>query len=332
MNQKRTGYKRGATCIEVLVMVFIIIVLAAVLLPALVGNHEAARRASCANNLKQIGLSLTMYSNEFGKYPSSGYYDLPTVNCTTMDLDDMGASTLVLTNSFNVHQFYLEYLNYDMMPVLVCPSSPVNRLSDFLMETGYEFDAAIGEPFLYNCEDENIGIKILGDNYTYLSHDLTENPQLVTLTPERFPLLHAQLNQYDLQVPESFALYMEHLLVLSEGSADALLNEMDNDLQFEDGTIIRRHAQPVERFATWTDEDEAKRKAWEARRSSIPIMFDNPGTYPAAYNHIPGGSNVLYRDGHVAFVRFDEGRFPVTESVARVYQALELLPEDNPAP
>ncbi len=59
------------TLIELLVVVAIIALLVAILVPSLQQAREQARRSVCGSNLHSVGLSLTMYANVNGSYPSA---------------------------------------------------------------------------------------------------------------------------------------------------------------------------------------------------------------------------------------------------------------------
>jgi len=120
MKNKVVAQQRGFTLIELLVVIAIISILAAILFPVFARARESARRTSCLSNLKQIGLGVMMYVQDYDEiYPRA-----VQKNATPWDIS--GLQHVAFSGDDAWLWFTTIYPYVKNVQVFRCPSAPIN--------------------------------------------------------------------------------------------------------------------------------------------------------------------------------------------------------------
>jgi prepilin-type N-terminal cleavage/methylation domain-containing protein len=121
----------GFTLVELLVVIAIIGIMVGLLLPAVQAAREAARRMSCQNNLKQIGLAIHNYDSAFKQFPNVNANNTLTggslFTAILPVIEKASEFQLYNFNLPNSHPFN-QAVTGQTIPFFLCPSSPLRRV------------------------------------------------------------------------------------------------------------------------------------------------------------------------------------------------------------
>lgn len=303
--------RSGLTTIEVIISVVILAALAALLLPALAGKRNQAprQRTLCQSNMKQLAMACLMYSKEdpqllFPPVKGGEPWHQPEASQPEYcgDYDDPPDYAMA------VDAIYPEYLAD--LNILVCPSSAEAAMHNAPGALGQLPTAPCNYPGHFSNPDVN---------YVYLGYCIDDGDGACG----EVPLAEHGFTNAVGDASAQLVCVMEYIRENADDHA-----ALDRDIDpaalgygpLGNGTVPGAPG-PAEGSLIFR-----LREGLNASPATVPIMWDAfvSGGGFMMFNHIPGGSNCLFLDGHVAFLQYP-GPFPTSDAFGQIMGSIETF-------
>jgi prepilin-type N-terminal cleavage/methylation domain-containing protein/prepilin-type processing-associated H-X9-DG protein len=333
--KRRSRRTSGFTLVELLVVIAIIGVLVALLLPAVQAAREAARRAQCANNLKQIGLAVLNYESARKVLPYSNMLGGTSSIGSAQYLSGWTREILPFAENTQLKQLYLPEVNGTAVPV-TAPEAKAFRETQVAMyscPSDFPFEleipqggpaAGAGASFMPGSYHANAG---RGNGWAtwYLYEALPPGGTQKGIHEGWRGPMHVVLKKGVAPPANSMELRQEPLKAISDGTTQTLLAAESTNVfaprrtfwAYTWGNYVASQPTPQDR-TLWGDHVRCTAIAESSDENAVYSGQSQRACHSGWFSGHPSGMNATMCDGSVTFLTWeiDLDTFAVMGSIA----------------